>query len=160
MGRRPDSPFQAWGSTVQLWASFPPSPKMMICSKSRALGGKWVFFKNGAFPMETGASLSFPSQAQSCCAPSVLAGRWSPGWRPQCHGAQDPGMKMGRGGMRPELTGVQKASLMHPHHTWDCLLGTPIPMRTERGRTHARTSCEHQDGQEGSSTQASPQQTR
>lgn len=110
--------------------------------------------------METGASLSFPSQAQSCCAPSVLAGQWSLGWRTQCHGAQDPGTKMGRGGMRPELTGVQRASLMHPPPPRDDLLGTPIPMWAERGRTHARTSCEHQNGQEGSSAQAPSQQTR
>lgn len=69
-------------------------------------------------------------------------------------------MKMGRGGMAPELTGVQRVSLMHPHRRRDDLLGTPIPMQGERGRTHARTRCEHQDGQEDSSTQAPPQQAR
>ena len=57
--------------------------------------------------MEMGASLSFPSQAQSCSAPSTLAGLWSPGWRHRCHGTRDPRMKMGRGGMGSELTGVQ-----------------------------------------------------
>lgn len=40
------------------------------------------------------------------------------------------------------------------------LLGTSIHTCSEKGRTHAGTSCERQDSQEGSSAQAHPQQTR